>query len=323
MTKNLKNSALFFCTFICLFLSSNLLSQENEINQDSSTIRSSTKKFHLGLFIGTYFANKYSANMYDGYGYTTDGIKNDFANSFINQQLNYYSGKYASLYSTNTGTITGNDLVAQTLGVAPGAWSFNQSDMPFDLTYSMTYLVGFNGKYSIDKKNAIIFNINGTKLTVNGKFTIATTSTVTGSTVLNNIKQGTITGGEQRTMFQLGYQKILGTNDKINFFVEGGLNIVIAKYLKNQVLIQNSQPSGAPLVIDLATIYSLPQYNYYHSKLIGVGLGLFAGFGINLTINPKYTIQVLYNPSYDKINIGDAPVYKLHNGFGLRFYYNL
>lgn len=322
MQSSFKFKSSFFLITFCLCSITCVIAQDDE--QDTvKTIPTSTKKLHMGLFIGTYFANKFSANMYDGYGFTTNGIKNDFTNSFINRYLNYYGGRSSNPASANTNTLSGNDLVAQTLGVSPGAWSFSQSDMPYEVSYNMTYLVGFNGSYNINKTSAIILNVNGTKLTVNGKFTIATTGSVTGSTALTNIRQETITGGEQRLMFQLGYQKILGDNDKINFFAEGGINVVMAKYLKNQLLIQNNTAGGAPLIIDLTAIYSQSDYNYYRSKLTGVSVGIFAGLGINLTIDPKYTIQVLYNPSYDKINIGDSPTYKLQHGFGLRFYYNI
>ncbi len=322
MQSSTKFNFIVLAITFCFFATSNAQAQDDE--QDTvKAVVSSSKKLHMGLFIGTYFANKFSANMYDGYGFTTDGVKNDFTNSFLNRYINFYGGKTSNPSSVNTNSLSGNDQIAQTLGVAPGGWSFSESDMPYDVTYNMTYLVGFNGSYNINKTSSIILNINGTKLTTNGKFTIATTSTVTGSTALTNLRQGTITGGEQRLMFQLGYQKILGNNEKINFFAEGGINVVMTKFLKNQVLIQNVNASGAPLTIDLASIYNQSDYNYYHSKLTGVGVGIFAGIGIHLTIDPKYTIQVLYNPSYDKINIGDSPVYKLQNGFGLRFYYNI
>jgi hypothetical protein len=265
--------------------------------------------------------------MYDGYGFDVNGIKNDFENSLMNQFVNhYYAGNGNNPGSTvNTNSSTGTDLISQTLGVnpIPRSWSFGQTDMPYDLTYNMTYLVGFNGSYNLNKSSSIIFNINGTSLSVNGKFTIVTTNTVNGSPSVSYLRQGTITGGEQRLMFQLGYQKVLGTNEKANFFIEGGINVVMAKFLKNKAYIPNGVSGGSQLEIDLASIYNTSQYNAFHAQLTGVGVGIFAGAGIHLTINPKYTIQVLYNPSYDKINLGDTPSYKLQNGFGLRFYYNL
>ncbi len=313
----------FFKTIIFLFILFPFILNAQE--DDSTAVGiDTTKKIHVGLFIGAHFANKYTATLYDGYGFTPDGVRNDFANSFMNRFMNYYGGKtYDPSNPVNTGTVTGTDQIAQTLNVAPGDWSFNESDMPFNLTYNMTYLVGFNGSYNFNKKSALIFNINGTKLTVNGKFTIATTNTATASPNKSYLREGTITGGEQRLMFQIGYQKVLTNHDKFNFFAEAGLNIVMSKFIQNQAYIPNGVAGGAPLVIDLGSIYSNPNYIYIKSQLTGVGYGIFTGIGLHLTINPKYTIQALYNPSFDRINIGESPTFKMQNGFGLRFYYNL
>jgi hypothetical protein len=55
---------------------------------------------------------------------------------------------------------------------------------------------------------------------------------------------------------------------------------------------------------------------------VGFGLGAFAGLGVNVNINPKFTLQLLYSPSFEKVNIGTGPKLKLQNGIGLRVYYN-
>lgn len=314
----------FLKRIIFLFIVFPIALNAQEEDESTASTNDTTKKLHVGLFIGAHFANKYTANLYDGYGYTADGLRNDFANSFMLQYMKFYGGKGNDpSASVNTGSVVGTDLIAQTLNVAPGDWSFNESDMPTNLTYNMTYIVGFNASYNFNNKSALILNINGTKLTVNGKFTIATTNTATGSPNKNYLRQGTITGGEQRLMFQLGYQKVLTNHDKFNFFAEAGLNIVMSKFLQNQAYIPNGVDGGSPLVIDLGGIYNNPNYIYLKSQLTGVGYGFFCGAGVHLTINPKYTIQALYNPSFDRINLGDAPKFKMQNGFGLRFYYNL
>lgn len=284
--------------------------------QDEETptdIVDTTKRLHAGVYIGVYYPNKYSTNLYDGYGFNPDGIKNDFANSFMNQQINFFYG----------GGNGGTDQIANILNVNHADWSFGETDMPYNLGYNMAYIVGFNGSYNLNKKSAIIFNINGTKLTMNGKFTINTVNKTNGSVTPSTIHQCTILGGEQRVMFQFGYQKVLTNHDKFNFFIEGGLNIVMAKLLQNKIIISNNNtPNGNSLEIDLTSFYNQSNYTYYKSKLTSVGYGIFAGAGLHLTINPKYTIQALYNPSYDRVNLGQAPTFKFNHGFGLRFYYN-
>jgi hypothetical protein len=125
-----------------------------------------------------------------------------------------------------------------------------------------------------------------------------------------------ITGGEQRALFQMGYRKILGNDKVFNFFIEEGIEINMTKAMSNRVIINNLQ-------IDLNTNYNNPYlYNGFMQKyLSGVGLGAFAGIGLNITANAKCNFQLVYEPSYEKINIGFDKSLKLQNTVGLRIYY--
>lgn len=290
------------------------------ISQDSLEVRNVSygraKTFHLGLYVGAYFANKYSASLYDGYGFDINGQRNNFLTSVLNYEI-------SNTYGGGNG---GVDQIAALLNVAPGDWVFNESCMPINLRYTPAYLVGLNTRYIIDKKNCILLNISGTKLTVNGKFNIYSKTYTGPSTAPSNNNsllenQFTIVGGEQRLMLQLGYQRYYGKNEKINFFTDIGLNIVMAKFQKNQAFISNNNGS---IIIDLMNTYSQPNFSYINAKyFVGVGIGMFGSLGINFNVNPKYTAQLFYNPSYDLIPLGDTKVFKMQNGVGVRFYYNL
>jgi hypothetical protein len=304
-----------------LFLISLLLlcnisfAQENDsLIEDETSVKQKQKSFHAGVYVGSYWANKSSASLFDGYGFDEFGVRNTFANSLLyNQIVNVYGGGY-----------NGVDLIAQLLNVDHKDWYFNEQDMPTNLRYTTTFLVGLNTRFQVDKKTNITFNINASKLIVNGKFTISsTTSNGFQSQPIQN--QFTITGGEQRLMMQLGYQKIIGNNKKLNFMLEGGLNVIFSKAQKNIAYLTSSSFNGANnITIDLMSIYNQQPYNTYSPKyLIGAGIGAFGGIGLHLTINPKYTVQLLYSPSYDRISIGYNPKFRMQNGFGLRFYYNL
>jgi hypothetical protein len=312
-----KANIVFILQIIFCFITSNALAQDIETNPEDSVYQPSIQKgFHAGLYVGAFWANKNTAYLYDGYGFDENGQRNTFANSILyNQIVNVYGGA--------TG---GTDLIAQLLNVNHGDWYFNEQDMPINLKYTTTYLVGLNTRYQIHKKASITLNINATKLMVNGKFTISSSSVSNGFQNQVKLNQFTITGAEQRLMFQLGYQRIIGNHEKLNLMVEGGLNIILSKAQKNQAFLNSSNPNNSQnnITIDLMSVYNRPPYNYYSAKyLIGAGIGVFGGIGLHLTINPKYTIQLLYNPSYDRISLGYNPIFKLQHGFGLRIYYNL
>ena len=195
-----------------------------ETNENNTDIPVKAKGFHFGLYIGSYFANKYTASLYDGYGYDIDGKRNSFLNSFMyNKIILEYGGGYP-------GTV---DQVAQALNVDPGAWNFSESDMPVNMKYVPSFYLGLQSRYTVDKKNAILINVNAAKINISGNFTITTTP-VSGSTQINKaIRTFAIKGEEQRLILQFGYNRILGDNEKVNFYVEGGLNITLTKFSKN------------------------------------------------------------------------------------------
>lgn len=278
-------------------------------NNDNSTVYKSRKGFHIGLYVGSLFANKYTAGMYDGYGFDIDGNKNSFENSFMYQKIILqYGGGYGSGQP---------DMIAQELNVDQGTWTFDESDMPLTMRYSPAFLSGLQCRYSVDENNAILLNVNAAKLNINGSFNITTIPT-SGSTQINNsIRTFAIKGTEQRLMFQFGYNRIIGSNDKLNFYVEGGLNATLTKFDKNIIQINN-------LTIDLTSYYNQAVYPppTLTKKPVGMGFGAFAGFGINLSMGSKWAIQIGYNPSYERINIGPNPRLKMQHSFGLRAYRN-
>ncbi len=303
----------FYITSLALLLiiSVNGISQETKDNDNEIKISKKTKNgLRFGLYIGSYFANQYTAGIYDGYGFDIDGNKNNWDNSLMNQKINMQYGGY--------GYAGQPDQIATTLNVDYHTWTFDASDMPMNMRYSPAFAVGLNCIYSVDKKNAVLLNANFLKLNISGNFTIMTPQIGLNPLTDDRIKTFAITGNEQRMMFQFGYQRILGDNEKINFFAEGGLHFTLAKFDKNEIMING-------LKIDLTSYYNQSAYSsaLLVKKPIGSGLGIFAGMGANITMNPKFTIQLLYSPTYEKINIGTNPRLKFQHAIGLRAYYNI
>ena len=300
--------------FILFFTSAIAQDAATDDSDDSQLMEK--KGFHFGFFIGPYWANKYTANLYNGYGLDANGGQNEFSNSLMYRNIvDYYGGGYGQV-----------DQIAQALGVDPqnggtgNTWHFSESDMPQNMHYTIAFLVGLNGRYSVDKKSAILLNVNATKLKVAGNFTIETDVNPNQNQLNAGVNTFDIVGGEQRMMFQFGYNRILGDNKRLNFFMEGGLNATLAKFDKNYIQIKN-------LKIDLTTVYIPPGSSQYPSTVyfpnhIGIGFGAFGGAGFNITMSPKWTVQLLYTITYDKINIGINPLYKLQHQAGIRCYYN-
>ncbi len=274
------------------------------------------KGFYAGLYVGALFSDPYSSRLYDGYGFDRDGQTNTFANSFMNQQIN---GLYGNPQSQQ------GDQIAQQLNVGPGEWNFDESDMPVNLTYNIAFSFGLQGRYYFDNKNALLFNINFSQLTVNGQFTInlLTTQPISdptdpgGINFAEPIQTFGIRGEEQRVGLQLGYQRVLGNHEHFNWVFEAGVDLTFAKFDGNQAEINN-------LVIDLTTFYNrFGAQTEAARNLTGVSAGAFAGFGPQLETGGKWTIQLLYNPVFQKIALGNDTQYGIHHMVGFRAIYNI
>ncbi len=295
---------------LSFFVSIGLSAQES--NEDESLDGSAAqkkKRFHMGLYVGSYFANNATAHVYDGYGYDLGGAPNNFQTSFMYTKIiNQYGGYFGQ-----------PDYIAEALGVQHGEWTFNESDMPVNMRYNVAFLVGLNGRLAVSENGAILLHANASKLSISGNFTISTIPQLNANQLQKSVRTFGIKGGEQRILFQAGYQHLAGEADqKINFLVEGGLNVTLAKFDNNVIQINN-------LLIDLTTYYDPYQPNATATarRPGGVGFGAFAGAGFNFNVNAKTQVQLLYNPSMEQVKVEQNPPYKLQHALGLRLYYGL
>ncbi|HRH01348.1 MAG TPA: hypothetical protein PLN13_03125 [Bacteroidia bacterium] len=282
-------------------------SDEETYNEEETTVKS--KRFHAGIYVGSYFANNKTAYVYDGYGFDLGGQRNTFYNSFMYTKIiNQYGGYNGQ-----------QDLIAEALGVQHGDWVFTESDMPVNMRYNIAFNVGLNGRFSVRDNGAIIINANASQLTAAGNFTITTVPRVNSNNLQKTVNTFAINGGEQRLAIQVGYQHLTGEADeKVNFIVEGGLNATFAKFDKNAIQINS-------LTIDLTTYYdpNLPNATAASRRPGGVGFGAFAGVGFNFNVNAKTKIQLLYSPTYEQIKVEVNPPPRLQNAIGLRLFYGL
>jgi len=273
------------------------------------------KGLYAGIYVGTLFSDSYSARNYDGYGFDLDGQPNTFANSWLLNRINILSNPASG----------GGDQIAEALGVGPGEWSFDETDMATNMTYNIAFSFGLQGRYNFDSKNALLFNLNFSQLTTNGQFTIELLTTQPGSNPANpgelNFPQGITTHGirgrEQRVGLQIGYQRILGNHENFNWFVEGGVDVTFAKFDGNWAQIND-------LEIDLTIRPNIfGQTLMTERNLTGAAVGAFGGFGGQLESGGKWTIQLVVNPLFQRIALSTDTRYGFHLMAGLRAIYNI
>lgn len=303
----MKQIFIAFALFLCSFTAGFSQDEEKKPAKKKS-------KFQAGLYLGSYFASKYTSALYDGYGYDADGNRNTFVNS---ADINQSSFMYRKIILELGGAYGQTDQVALALGVNHGEWTFDETDMPQNMKYNPAFAVGAELTYAATPKDLILLNANVTNLTLSGNFTIVINTPNIGPQQpgYQNIQTFGISGGEQRLRFQAGYRRILGEDEMLNFFVEGGIIVNSTKYLRNQAAINN-------LHIDLGSYYSQSYYPTFRANYLrGTGLGAFAGLGLNIAANQNWNVQLFYSPSCEKINIGEMPKFTLQHSVGIRVLY--
>lgn len=304
--KTFKKFLILLVLFFC-YASTSAQDTVSDPEEETAPKPRKEKGFQVGFFAGTYFANKYTSSLYDGYGLDVNGNKNSFFQSAMYQQIIVYNGGFNGQ----------PDRIAQALNVQHGEWFFTENDMPVNLRYGIAFMAGGSLRYAFNKRSSILLNANTSKLSVNGNFTIVTqTNSSSGNQQPAQVHSFPLVGTEQRILMQLGYQHILGENDKMNFFVEGGVNVTMAKMVRNQINVNG-------LVMDLMSIYYYASYTGFRSKyLTGVGTGGYAGLGANISVGNKWLIQFIYSPGYELVKLGSTPRYKLNHAFGVRGYFS-
>jgi hypothetical protein len=263
-----------------------------------------SKGFHAGLTVGAYFPNQHTADYYNGYGFDIYGSRYDFLNSLMYRRIVLeYGGAYGQ-----------QDLIAEALNVNHDEWTFSESDMPGAMYYNAGFMAGFNAVYRINRLRALLLNVNAAQMSINGNFTITVNRTPIGPAPpgYQNYSVFDIAAREQRLILQLGYQQLLGEDDKVNFFYEGGLLCTITRSIRQQIKIND-------LIINLDDNFNDAMFAAAAPQNIpAFGFGMFGGFGINISTSSKLTLQLLYTPSYENLYFGDKPAFKLQHAAGLR-----
>lgn len=298
-------------TYTLLFLFCLHLSAQNE---DAPEVKTEPH-FQVGLYMGALFAGSNTASLYDGYGYTLDGLKNDFFNSSM----------YRKIVTEFGGGNGQPDRIAQVLNINHSDWSFSESDMPIDMKYNVAFAAGLHLRYAFNASDAILLNVNAAQLTAGGNFTLTFTNPTINPTSPNfiNTRAFPINGNEQRLMFQLGFQKMLGApEDQLNFFIELGPSFTWLQSETTQILI-NSANNANNLQITLNTYYNeFGAVTSFSPILSGYGIGAFGGAGLHLNVGSKWTLQLLYNLMYERIKIANTASFNFQHFGGFRGYYN-
>jgi hypothetical protein len=246
-------------------------------------------KLEYGLNMGAYFANKYTANYYNGSG-------------------NYSSvGRQGNLEQIIGPSSTYNyPRIRQQIG-----YDFVIDELPSAMSYSPAMMVGLFATISFSPRIALLAESNFSRLRIQDQFTIKLTrfSSIEG----DNIERHGISGSEERVDIRLGIQYTFHSAAAyIHPFFEAGGVFTDTKVKDNTVRIGGSTLS----MYVPGTSQYMPERDY------GIGLGGFLSAGIKMDVTEQFKFSVGYSSHYNNINLGKFDEYKLQHSLFIRFNMN-
>ncbi|MBI5217921.1 MAG: hypothetical protein HY958_03210 [Bacteroidia bacterium] len=236
-----------------------------------------------GLFFGgetgAYFANKYTANYYNGTG--TNSIYN-----ILNPNNTYYQTLIRPVLNNYN-------------------YTYDSTSLPQNMKYDISFMVGFLARYHFSDRSALYFEMNTAKLKTTDVFMLKTDS-VTSFTDPVYVECG-IYGYESRFEFNLCYYQVFGKNKIFNPFFVFGANLNNTQVKKNEIKIKT-----------LTYSIMNPQNAMYHIQQGGIGYGLILGAGYQMNFNEKFTFDIGVDVGIKKINLGENQAFKPNPVFYIR-----
>lgn len=248
----------------------------------------------LGLNIGAYFANKKSANFYNGDG--TGSINDLQARKLTIEERLIDSGTPTYQQVTN----------------AIGAESFF---IPFDsspqaMRYNPGIMVGLRVGYRLNNENGFFMDVNVASIKAADKFTLTTN-------LLPDPMQGTsdtrlynIIGEESRLNIAVGYRAAVVINEVSNWYFEGGGSMLATRLDANYLEIE-----GQTYNLWVDTSFGPNNINGPTANLTSTGYGFYFGTGVEVFFNDRYEFDIGLRFARDKVIMGSFEQNMLNTQF--------
>jgi hypothetical protein len=256
----------------------NLIYDEDEEQED--TIRG----FSYGLNLGSYFGSSKTANFYNG-TCPIDGYINEAA------QVRCYTIEERLDPSV---FITDGQYINNQIGSS--GYTFPYDTYPTNMRYNPALFVGLQLKYNFSRYESIVLNINATKLTAAGQFTIQFIGTPAQPNAQSDVRLFSIAGSEQRANINLGYRQGWMMGDASNFYMQFGGSMLATKWTKNYIQVANRS-------FDLITSAPIAGQTANSAQAqAGVGFGGYGAAGFEFWAG-KVSFDISFGLSRDKVVI--------------------
>lgn len=249
------------------------------------------RKVEFGLNFGGYFANKYSANFYNG---SPGNINN----------LNF---------------LMSNTYTYREIKTALGLSESDVIEIPADgYAMNMHYNVAFSGglfvRINLSRKNSFFLQANYVQLRAADVVTIKVNPT--SYLTFDNILLEPVIGKEGRVMIDLGYQRSFPLKSRINLFIQAGLTMCYTQVIKSIFVAQTTE-------FNLVNMYGDQGYQPGNNQMFTVnqnafGFGGYLGVGAGIPLTDMFGIEPGFFMHYYPTNLTGYPDFKPSFGLYLR-----
>jgi hypothetical protein len=271
--------------------------QEQEEWEEPDTIR----RWEFGLNFAAYFANKYSANYYNG----TPGNINNV--NYILKNKYWYNDIYKALNASDT-VVVQQDKTMGTDGY------------PRDMHYSIVFSGGLFLRMNLDKKNALFLEANYARLTAADVLVLEVDPQ---NQYLRPpiLYSQPIVGKEGRVMIDFGYQRSYRLKSKIFFFVQGAATMCYTQVIKSFFEVGGVEYSMINIYGDIGYVpgASSQTFNVYQNAF---GFGGYLGIGAGIPLTQAFGLEPGFFMHFYPTNLTGYKDFKPSFGINLRLMIN-
>jgi hypothetical protein len=242
----------------------NLYSQHSRRDDDGrdDDDKLKVKRWEFGVNIGGYFANKYTANFYNGSESNENKLSYVMGNKYWYQEI------------------------CQSLNV-PDTSKVYVTGIPTNMHYHPAITGGLFLRCNITKKHGIFLEANYVKLKTEDAITLQIPPSYW---TFEQFYVEPIYGQEERVMIDLAYQYTWTLKSNINFFVQAGPTMIYNRVLKNAVVIEGTEYS---LINIYGNQFYVPNTNMQEVQNLqgGFGFGLYTGAGAGFPLTDYFSVE--------------------------------
>lgn len=231
-------------------------------------------RFEFGLNFGTYFANKYSANYYNGTPQNVNNINYVMSNPYWRRDIR------KSLGIGETDTVT----------------QLTVDGYPLNMHYNVAFMGGLFRRLNFNRKNSLFLQVNYTQLKAEDVVTMKIYNPYAPATLAPYAYEA-VAGREGRVMIDLGYQRSFPLKSRINLFIQAAATMCYTQMLQSDFVVEGREYDMVNIYGNNIYVPNTPmQTVYVNQNAFGFGGFLGVGAGIPLTemfgIEPGFYSQV-------------------------------